>query len=182
MRRFLALSFFLHTVVAFSGELTGLDVELLGDDYRLTLDARIDAPLDFVFATFTDYDRLTRLSPAIRESRIVEHVAPGVERLRTRTRLCVLFICRTMLQVQDMRATPPGAIDAHVLDHGDFHGGEAVWRYGAEGDATRLRFEARLTPAFWVPPIIGPLVIHHVLVGEAERTIEGFERLYRERP
>ena len=59
--------------------------------------------------------------------------------------------------------------------------GQARWRLENSSGDTRLLFEARIRPAFWVPPLIGPWVIGRVLREEARSTCDGLERLARMR-
>jgi hypothetical protein len=163
-----------------AGVVYSVDVTRVGEAYRVSIESRVEAPPAAVFALFTDYERLSRISPSIRESRIVARFDPWLHRVRTVTRLCVLIFCVDLIQVQDMAQYPPHEIVATVLpQYSNLSCGSGRWRIAGDGSATHLSFEAQLVPDFWVPPLIGPALLRHMLRKEAERTISGLERLSR---
>jgi Polyketide cyclase / dehydrase and lipid transport len=133
--------------------------------YSLSIEARIDAPADLVYRLITDYDHLQDINPAIRESRILQSFSPEKYRIRTVTRVCVLFYCRDVTQRQDMVQSPGYVIEAEILPQdSDFRRGRAHWRLTAEGDATVMQFRAELVPDFFLPPLVGPWLIRREMV------------------
>ncbi|MGH8327116.1 MAG: hypothetical protein ACRET2_10175, partial [Steroidobacteraceae bacterium] len=71
-----------------------------------------------------------------------------------------------------------------VPGSGDLRSGRAQWNFaeaaGADaGGATELESSAVLTPAFRVPPLIGPWLVRRWLRAEAERAVTTIERLAR---
>ncbi len=170
----------LGSVPLWAGVVRSVDVNRVGEVYRVAIESQVQAPPEAVFALLTDFARLHRLSPSIRESRIIARLDPWLHRVRTVTHLCVWFFCVDLIQVQDMAQYPPHEITATVLPrYSNLRCGFGRWRLVGDGPVTHLRFEARLVPDFWVPPLIGSVLLRHMLRKEAERTVAGLERLYR---
>jgi hypothetical protein len=170
----------LRATPLWAGAVYSVDVTRVGEAYRASIESRVQAPPEVVFAMLTDYEHLSRISPSIRESRIIARLDPWLHRVRTVTRLCVLVFCVDLIQVQDMAQYPPGEIAATVLpQYSNLSCGSGRWRLASDGSGTYLSFEAQLVPDFWVPPLIGSALLRHMLRKEAERTVSGLERLYR---
>ena len=135
--------------------------------YSLSIEARIDAPVDKVYRLITDYDHLHDINPAIRASRILHTFSPVKHRIRTVTRVCVLFYCRNVTQIQDMVQDEHHTIEAVVIPRGsDFRRGRGIWRLTGIGDVTLMRFSAELVPDFYMPALIGPWLIRHEMVNQ----------------
>jgi hypothetical protein len=146
-----------------------LDSSVTLDDgvYSISVAARIAAPADTVYRFITDYDRLTTINTAIRESRIIRTDGPDRHRVRTVIRACILFFCRSVLQVQDMERHAGHRLVAVIIpEASDFRQGRAEWRLAGAGADTTMYFEAKLEPAFWVPPVIGPWLFRNKIVSE----------------
>jgi hypothetical protein len=151
--------------------------------YTLSIEARIDAPVAVVYRLITDYDHLHDINPAIRESRILRTDSPLKHRIRTVTRVCVLFYCRDVTQSQDMVQSPGYTIEAIILPQdSDFRRGHAHWRLTAEGDTTVMRFRAELVPAFFLPPLIGPWLIRREMVNQITEIVMQIEARYHRNP
>lgn len=166
---------------ASGGEIESVRVWRDGGRYLSSIRAGIDAPPAAVFAAMTDYSHLARLNPAVRKSRIVASWSEHHHRVYTETRLCVLWFCATLGQTQDMIGRPVDSLEATLVPHtGHFSEGHARWRFEAgPPGTTRLRFDSELVPAFWMPPGLNVWMLRHMMVREAERTIEGLETVYR---
>ncbi len=149
-----------------------------GDTYRVDIRARIDAPQAAVRRIVTDYPNLSRLNPAIRSSKVLAAYGPGSSRVRTVTHACVLFFCKDIVQVQDVKVMPDGEVVATTVPAlSDFKSAVARWRLSRQDDATVMDFSARFVPAFWVPPVIGPWLIRHKLSDEMAQTAQRIEQL-----
>ena len=151
--------------------------------YTLSIEARIDAPADLVYRLITDYDHLHDINPAIRESRILRTFSPEKHRIRTVTRVCVLFYCRDVTENQDMMQSPGYTIEAVILPQdSDFRRGRAHWRLTAEGDSTVMQFHAELVPDFFLPPLIGPWLIRREMVNQITEIVMIIEARYQRSP
>lgn len=165
-------------------ELQHLSVTRQALRYHLQLKVRLQAPVESAYAVFTDARLLPRINPSLREAEILE-LPPGVagERLRTRVRLCVGPFCRKIEQVQYMRYRTGEngyRIEADVIPAlSDLQFGQARWHFIDCAGDTCLNFDARIEPAFWVPPLIGPWLVEKTLREQAMTTSAGIERLAR---
>lgn len=166
MRRCVAC-LLLVPLVAGAGEILDSDVELDDGTYRITVNARIDAPPATVHRLLTDYDHLSLINRSIEESLIVQTYSPVEHRVHTVIKACILFFCRRVTQLQDITQYDDGSIKAVILPEGsDFRHGTARWELAADGQGTRMHFTAELEPAFWIPPLIGPWLFERKIVQE----------------
>ena len=146
--------------------------------YRIELDMRLDAPKEAVWRLLTDYAEYGRLNDAIQHSEILARRGPADYRVRTITRACVYFFCKTVHQVQDVTEVEGRYISATVLPSlSDFRHGVARAYTWPDGERTRVRVLAEVEPDFWIPPLIGPWIISRKLQTEALETINNVERL-----
>jgi hypothetical protein len=75
-------------------------------------------------------------------------------------------------------AEPNGDITTRALpEQSDFRVAAERWRILPEGTGTRFLYRAEIEPAFFVPPIIGPLVMRRVLARELRESAVRFEQL-----
>jgi hypothetical protein len=72
-------------------------------------------------------------------------------------------------------------VSRHVPQDSDLRSGGARWQLSEVNGGTHLLFEAQVEPDFWIPPLIGPLVVKHMLHIEAVNTVKGLEALHKEK-
>jgi hypothetical protein len=148
-------------------------------EYALSIEARIDAPVDFVYHLITDYNHLAAINPDIRESRILRTFSPTKHRIRTVTRVCVLLYCRDVVQTQDMLQGPGYLITAEILPQdSDFRSGSGRWQLSAEGNATLLHFRAEIVPDFYMPTLIGTWLMRREMVTQMADVVRHIEARY----
>ncbi|NGY06646.1 SRPBCC family protein [Solimonas terrae] len=158
-----------------------LDVGRDGARYHIELQARLDAPLADSYAVFSDFHNLPKINDAVEDVEPLPSPTPGVERWRTRVRVCVSFFCTRLKQVQDVRDTQDHdryRLDAVVIPSmSNLRYGKAAWQLAQCGAQTCLSFSAELEPDFWVPPLLGPWLIERTMRREAHATAAGIEAL-----
>lgn len=139
-----------------------------------------------VRAALTDFNHLTRLSPAILESRVLR-VTPEGTLVFTRSRGCAGWFCRE-LRKTELITLGDGTIHAEAVADdivGKSAGTSTVahsvtdWRIVAVGDTTRLELRSVVDPAFFVPPLVGPALIKKAMLLETEQLARGLERAAR---
>lgn len=168
-------------LAAVAGEILDSSADLDNGVYTLTLTARIDAPPATVQRLITDYDRLTEINSSLTESRVLLEHSPVKHRVHTVIRACILFFCRSVTQVQDITRDPGGRIEAIILPAlSDFRQGYARWDLAPAGTGTTMHFSAKLEPAFWVPPLIGPWLFERQLIREVSESTSIMEARARE--
>jgi hypothetical protein len=146
--------------------------------YTITFEVLLDADHATVARLLGDYARLNRLSPTVIDSRILGQSRAGQPRVHVIVRACALFLCKTVNKVTDIARSPDGELRMrNVPALSDFTEGEEVWQLQPEGRATRVRYQANMVPKFFVPPVIGPLVIKAVIRRELRESAQRMEAL-----
>lgn len=127
-----------------------------------------------------DYRNLPKVNSGITAVILLQQRARAT-RMRVFAHACVWFYCRGYSWLQTAKQLPSGdivtVIDPQPHEQSDFESGTLRYRFIAEGERTRLLFDAELTPAFWLPPMIGPWVMKRKLLREAEETARGVVRI-----
>ena len=179
----LAAVFTCGASTAEAADFRSLDVSRQGDDYQVRAEVYLAAPPQAVYAVLTDYEHFTRITASVVESRRVQQLDPVTALVYTDTRFCALFYCRHVKELQRIIQTPPGDIVSRVLPEqsDNVKSGSATLHLTAEGEGTLLDWKIALEPGFWVPPLIGPLLLEHSLKAEGRRSAAGVEKLARER-
>lgn len=165
------------TTTAHAARITATSVDRRGDDYLVHFSVDIDAAPAAVRARMTDYDHLKRLSDTVRESRIVAR-HDGVTRVALVLHACVWIFCRDLRKVVDARTAPDGDVVTHVVPaQSDFKVYDERWRIRPQGQRTRVRYDARVVPDFFVPPLIGPYIMKRKIQSELALSARKLERL-----
>lgn len=161
-----------------AAEVENVEVSYERGEYRVTITAILAAPIGRVHAVLTDYPHWPEINDLIKESVVESGEDPDRQLVRTVTGGCVAFFCKRFVQVQWMRAEAPERIMADVLpERSDLRHGWARTRLTEVEGHTHFHYEMALAPRFWVPPLIGPLMIQHKLRRQAIETAENVERI-----
>ena len=180
--RGLCVSLLLFSCALSAGEILDSKVTHDGVVYRLSITARVDAPLAVVYQAITDFTNLSAINPAIEESQVLASGDPRRQRVRSVIRVCILVFCKRVEQVQDVTLVDSRTLVATMVPGaGDFRGGLARWELTPDGDGTVLHFTEVFEPDFWVPPVIGPWLIEKKLVNEVAETAMYIELTVAER-
>ena len=76
------------------------------------------------------------------------------------------------------REAPGHIVTTVVPGESNFADGRAEWLIEAVDDShTRISVNARQTPTFWIPPVIGPMLLRHVFLREVQETRSNIERI-----
>ncbi len=131
-----------------------------------------------VWSIVTDYDHLDRLNEIFAESDTLLREGPVIKR-RILIKACILFFCIEAKLVEDVEESGDKLILAVVdFTQSDFHSGTSHWQVLPEGkNQTRILLQSKIEPAFWIPPIIGPILIKHKLHSAARQTIKNLESI-----
>lgn len=139
------------------------------DGARLQVNATVEAqaPAELCYAVIADFDRLAEFIPDLQSSRIVS--APGQPlRLRqvgeTRGGFSRYSIDVTLALTVD----PPRRIDFRRVD-GNLALMEGNWQVSGDTGSCAVDYHATLQPSFWVPPLLGPVIVRH----RVERQLAG---------
>jgi len=182
-KTFLLIGVLLFSSIAVrAGDIIEAKVEHIDKQYFITLEAVINADSHRIYQLLTDYENLNKLSDSIEESNLIYSLSEKDHRVQVKTEACVTFFCRTINQVQDVEELPNMVIVTTSLpDKSDVDYAHARWKVTAEEGLTRINFNSDLKPSFWIPPLIGPVLIERTLRNEALSVINGLERLAQQR-
>lgn len=176
---FAVLVFSLACYVPFqaqAGAITHNDIIYKNGLYTSYTSATLNAPYDRIYAILTDYSHLTQLSPKILESTLVQ-AKQDTNIVRTVTKDCALFFCITMKNTQTMHDDHHGHITGTTLpEQSDFSQGHMNWTITKLNNTqTEISMKGDFAPAFFVPPMIGPLIIQQKVKEQAGISIQTIE-------
>lgn len=161
-----------------AAEIRSLD--LVKDDkvYRLLARVHVQAPQEAVFEVLNDYEGFPRLSSVFREGGIVEPIEDGRGVVFVRMDACVLFYCRDIKLVEWLEVEPYERMVVTVdPERSDLEFGRGTWLLAADEEGTLLDYEVEMKPRFWIPPVLGPLVIKAVVRSRGIRAVQRLEYL-----
>ncbi len=146
--------------------------------YTVSFEVVLDAPRDKVWQIMTDYERLPRVSKIIVETRVLKQEDANRHRVGVTLQACVLIFCKTVKRMVDIEARPQTEIlVSEVPDQSDFREGTERWQVTTESPKTRLKYTAEIVPNFFIPPLIGPVVVKYFLRREIRLTALEVEAL-----
>jgi len=175
------LLFLYLSTVTHASEVRNLEVSAYRGRYRVNLEVLINADLESVQNIVQDHDRLYRLSRIIKRSRDLGSLPGQLPRRELTLEACILFFCLVPRMLEEIERQANGDIITRIVpEESDFSYGRSHWRtWRVSAQASRIALSAELTPAFWIPPLIGPWVLKHKLRGAALEACERLERLAR---
>lgn len=145
--------------------------------YTYEYSKQINGSSEKIFIILTDYEKYTKLNSNVQESRVIS--APGQEiRRLLKIRQCIFFFCFNLQMVEKVVQSKFFIESSIIRDESNFLSGLASWELvKISGNKTLVRLKASQTPAFWIPPFIGPTLIKSVLFKELEETFANLEIL-----
>lgn len=168
----------LHLPSSAAAEMLHLAVNDKQGVYQLALEAILNAPADDVRHIITDYAHIYRIDPSIVESRIMSAPNAPVTRVRTLINDCVLFVCRSILRVEDVREVGDNDIYSVVVPRlSNVLSGTEHWQIHPIGEKTRINYNSTLQPDFYVPPLIGSPIVEDKIRAETLTCFNNIERL-----
>ena len=165
-----------------AGEVIKSDVTYDNGVYSINVIMDINGDISRTREILLDYSQTPRYNDNIIKSELLKTTVTGKKIGRVVIRDCLLFLCRTLVQVQEMEKLSSGDIQIHVIpERSDYNTGDYMWHItpGPYG-VTRLRVNAVIAPKISVPPVIGPVLISHKLKTRMIGVINKLERLSRQ--
>jgi hypothetical protein len=161
-----------------------LDVSRHRGRYSLVADAHLRAAPASVYTVLMDYDdnAYTRISGAYKESKYLEPAPDGTPVVYTRMEGCLLWHCMKLERVERIESREPHWIKSYTLpERSNFKYSTSEWLLEPDGNGgTNMVYKLEMEPDFWVPPVIGPLVLKRSLGSGGARAVRRIERLARE--
>jgi hypothetical protein len=181
--RWLAAALLLASTVAGAAEIRGLDLVKEDKVYRLLARVHVEAPQEAVFEVLNDYEGFPRLTSVYREGGIVEPIENGRGVVYIHMNACVLFYCRDVKLVEWLEVEPFERMVVTVdPDRSDLEFGRGTWLLASDEQGTLLDYEVEMKPRFWIPPVLGPLVIKAVARSRGIRAVRRLEYLASGQP
>lgn len=154
-----------------------LRVETSGESSAITVSASADmrVQLAMAWSVLTDYDHLAEFIPGMHSSRVVQR--NGDQLLVEQTGVLGFLIFQQPIAVTlAVTEWPPQRIDAHAVG-GNLKEMEGSYTLETlQSGAVRLSYRARLLPDFPVPPVVGTLVVRHVLARQFSAMVNEIAR------
>ncbi len=165
-----------------AGEIQRAEIHYQDGVYIMQFDVIIHAQFENVLAIVTDYQNMDRLSESFIESALIHSSDETKKRRRLVMRICVLFFCTKITFVEDMQEIHKGIIIATIIpEQSDFKSGRAEWRVTSVGNnQSRIQLYFEEEPGFWIPPVIGPLIVKNTLLKLAKENITQIEILAKD--
>jgi hypothetical protein len=159
-------------------EIEVLSVKDADGEYSLHIADVLDAPVDYVYKVITDYTHAYRINPTITDVQILPAGQGQGVRVRNHSEQCVGPFCFHIVWTGDIVETRDRDIEVTTIPQlSDFVSGSAIWHIRPQGEHTRVLYESRLKPAFFVPPVIGGIIVKKHIKYE---TLDTFRRIERQ--
>lgn len=172
----------LSAMSAGAAELRSLKVQRDNGHIIVGSETFIDAPPAEVFEILADYEGFQRISDVFDETRFIERDADGNGLVYSRVSGCVLLFCKTIERVEELTVDPGRKITAvAVPEDSDVEYSTAHWVFEEEAEGTRIEYRLDFKPDFWVPPVLGPMIIRAKLRSRAEAAADRVEEMANRR-
>jgi len=147
--------------------------------FSVTMDFEVDAPKENVRALLTDFVHLSRVNPNITETEILPTSSNQSVRVRIRTEGCIIAqLCLDLQRVEDVSDDGTGGIVAIIVPElSDWKSGSIHWTFERRGDTTRVMYQGRMEPGFWIPPVVGTKLFKKKLHKEMTISAQNIRRL-----
>lgn len=171
------VSLFIFSEISAADQLESISITEIQGEFETRIVAIVDAPVEYVFAVITDYKHIYRINPSIVESELLTFNNDGIIRVRNRIEQCIFIFCFEVEMVEDVVEIGDGLLLATIVPElSSFESGSAMWHLRPFGDGrTRIQYRANFKPDFFVPPIIGSLMIKSKLREEITASFSRIE-------
>ena len=161
-----------------AGEVINAFVDKQDQHYLVNLEIQINAPQKAVYALITNYAHLDMLSDSIVSSEILQQITASRTQVKLVSKGCVLFMCQTVTQVQNVQELDNGYIHIDVdPSQSNVKLNTQLWQIEAlDNNMTRIHYSADVVPDFWIPPLIGSWVFQNMLLEEVKTIIKNAEK------
>ena len=182
VRWIITLGLLISSMIVSSASLKKSSIEYKDKRFLYSFEAQINARHDKVLDKLHNFEQWDRLNSSISKSKVLETL-PGnkIKRLLTLTQ-CIFTFCFNLKFIEIVTLSKDRLEMNIVAGEGNFSAGRAIWETVSQGThKTLIRVNATLSPDFWIPPVVGPLVLEKVFLKQIKKTIETIEMLAKSR-
>jgi hypothetical protein len=162
MKRPVGIAFMVAVLfVAIAAHATDVSVQTRhhGDEIIVVASTEFAARMDEAWAVLTDYDHLARFIPNMRSSRVIARSPAGP--VVKQKGVARMFAFSVPFQVTlAVRELPPDRIESRGAG-GSFREFRGMYELDADHGRTRLRYTCTMIPDFFVPPLLGTMILEH---------------------
>ena len=182
VRWIITLGLLFSSMIVSSASLKKSSIEYKDKRFLYSFEAQINARHDRVLDKLHNFEQWDRLNGNISKSKVLETLSRNkIKRLLTLTQ-CIFTFCFNLKFVEIVTLSKDRLEMNIVAGEGNFSAGRAIWETVSEGTyKTLIRVNATLSPDFWIPPVVGPLVLEKVFLKQIKKTIETIETLAKSR-
>ena len=145
------------------------DVGRSGASFQIRATVEAAASIDLCYEVLTDFDRLSDFIPGMQSSRLVSPPGePLLLRQVGRTKLA--FSEYTFDVTLAVAVDPPREITFRRVA-GNLQRMDGTWRIAGDVARCTIDYRADIQPGFWVPPLVGPLIMR----SQVDKQLEGLE-------
>jgi ribosome-associated toxin RatA of RatAB toxin-antitoxin module len=121
---------------------------------------------ELCYAVIADFDRLAEFIPGLRSSRIVSE--PGQPLELRQVGETTLGLTRYTIDVTLALTTDPPRQISFTRVAGNLEVMDGRWQVRGDQAACTIDYNTDLQPAFWVPPLVGPLLVRRQVRNQLE--------------
>jgi ribosome-associated toxin RatA of RatAB toxin-antitoxin module len=155
---FLALMLSFVRPVGAAGQID-LQVDRDTDLLRVRATVAAAAPAELCYSVIADFDHLADFIPGLVSSRIVSE--PGKPLELRQVGETTLGLSRYTIDVTLALMTDPPRRINFTRVAGNLLVMQGSWQVEGDGDGCRIDYRTDMQPEFWVPPLIGALLVRH---------------------
>lgn len=159
-------------------------VEVESDGRRIDIQSElvVDAPLSAVYEALLSYDQFDEGGDTFAESRYVESATDGTPRIYTRTEGCIWFFCKTIERTARLEVEKQKRIVAIAEpENSDAALSIESWTLTALGDATIIEYNHQIDTGFWLPPLLGSMIINRSVEHGTKKAVDRIENMANNR-
>ena len=143
-----------------AAEVNWIKVEREGGRVDVRSEFIVNAPAPDVYAALLRYDQFAKMGDTFAESRYIEPAADGAPRIYTRTEGCIWIFCKTIERYARLEVEPQQKILAIAEpERSDAALSIESWTLTADGESTVIEYHHAIETGFWVPPLLGAMMI-----------------------
>lgn len=163
-----------------AAETIEVQVEQDGGAYHVYFEILLNAPMERVEEILKDYGNLDELSTSIVNSEITAGAPGGDATVAITLKPCVWILCKTLQKITTVTINAYGAIVyTTVPEQSDFKYGkeQVIIKQQRATGQTRVTYNAKLVPKFFVPPLLGSWLIRKHIVQNLKKSNKRVEEL-----